>query len=40
MRRVLVSSFHEVAMLVLLIELSKPEARAEGIRLIVLPEAP
>ena len=32
--------FHEVATLVHLIESSKPEARAEGIRLIVLLEVP
>ena len=31
---------HEVATLVHLIESSKPEARAEGIRLIVLLEVP
>ena len=33
-------TFHEVATLVHLIESSKPEARAEGIRLIVLLEVP
>ena len=32
--------FHEVATLVHLIGSSKPEARAEGIRLIVLLEVP
>ena len=32
--------FHEVATLVYLIESSKPEARAESIRLIVLLEVP
>ena len=32
--------FHEVATLVHLIESSKLEVRAEGIRLIVLPEVP
>ena len=32
--------FHEVAALVNLFESSKPEARAEGIRLIVLLEVP
>ena len=42
MRRVLLPGimFHEVATLVHLIESSKPEARAEGIRLIVLLEVP
>ena len=32
--------FHEVATLVHLIKSSKPEARAEGIRLMVLLEVP
>ena len=42
MRRVLLPGimFHEVATLVHLIESSKPEARVEGIRLIVLLEVP
>ena len=35
-----ITMFHEVATLVQLIESSKPEARAEGIRLIVLLEVP